>query len=70
LQDQVELRLQCANVRYFDARVYQKPSPKIQTLNAGQAPTLFVPTCPKEKYGAKAQAPLPVDISPTLSQAK
>ena len=53
--------------RHFNARIYQKAPSKIQAKNAQKTATLPVYTPAPNRYGAKAQAPIPVDISPKLS---
>ncbi len=68
LRDQLELGLWCTNIRYFDVGVYQKPTTKIQTSNAGQALTLSVCTSPKA-VRCKSPSPPPCwHISNTVAR--
>jgi len=62
----LKMRLRRSIVRHFHARIYKK----LLLIYKHRMPTKpqHCPYAPAPKqYGAKAQAPLPVDISPTLS---
>ncbi len=67
LWNKIRLGLHSTHPRHIDAGVHEKALAEIQVLHAKLTPILPLLTVPQAIRCNKAQAPLPVDISPKLS---